>query len=219
MGYLRTYAYDAAEGLWLSAFDPGGMWIGRRMLFVGELADIARLDRDDDDLTPIPIPGTPAVYYEGPFWEEDTLFRGRAPFGVGRAEDDLGAPLPDSVDWRPGVKEGQSVLNLRTADVPEHAHGIAVYNYGTNIISFVAPSDTWTLPFARTNWAAATSAGGGFGATASSPTTMNFISGQNTSLPGGDVTEQVKSIPHQSAGVGTYVLKRTGRIWYAEQPS
>lgn len=140
---VRPYYF--ASGEWLAAH-PDEPSSGKRILFVGDAANIDTLDGGEagtvSDTT-------------GPFWEIDTEFAARFPIGVGTTAGGTGIAVTD--------KGGEDEHTLTEAEIPAHTHGPD----DTTVTAFAGVSSTTgaqdgaTVANGLTNFSLTGATGGG----------------------------------------------------------
>jgi hypothetical protein len=238
-GYTRAYHWDSGHGRWLSKH-PVPENDHRRILWPGRDPKlIAKIDGGKDE---------PELVYAGPFWEIDEDYQGRVPVGHGKPKDKSDTEIDGATKWESGVDSvheviakpawhrhgyailtsGEHVLGLYTianqqpaaaakADPPPgipEPLASATPDTGENDIVWTSKTPRATLTTPGGLWQGVadisyTDAIGG--------NTGNFWTTEPLDAP--DLDKDKGSVNTvEQPGMGNYVLKRTGRVYYAQNP-
>jgi hypothetical protein len=113
----RVYSYYG--GYWSSPhpIEPGGE---QRLWWEGDLTSLGALDEG--------VLADPVTDFTGPFWEEDTNYKGRFPFHYGT----IGANI-----YAIGGTGGADMITLAANTMPAHEHFIANNDLATSLLSTV----------------------------------------------------------------------------------
>lgn len=177
-----------------------------RFLYTGSEASLTTYDGGNTSVSSVS---------SGPMWQIDSTFSGRFPVGVGT--------LPSGTVINVTGTGGEEQVTLNSTQVPvvEHFHGIGV---GINTPSTGGTNDDFA--FVMRNWTATsgtpytmdTCQGAGGSGSYPIPYSTTATSGSastTNNIQTGTSSSALSGHDNMPPYVGVYVIKRTGRVYYA----